>query len=108
MLTSIDYYENLVTVLQMMSKSYCSTVYCSSMWFVRTVTSMKKLKIAYNNGIEKGNLPKYDNASKIIVNLNILFFNEQLQKSVFSFGKRISKLDSLVHSIVTSPAPLFS
>ena len=93
----------------MMSKSYCSTVYCSSMWFVRTVTSMKKLKIAYNNGIERLlNLPKYDNASKIIVNLNILFFDEQLQKSVFSFGKRISKLDSLVHSIVTSPAPLFS
>ena len=30
-----------------MFKSYCATMYCSYMWFDSTVTSMKKLKIAY-------------------------------------------------------------
>ena len=49
-------------------------MYCSSMWFDSTVTSMKKLKIAYNNGLRRLlNLPKYNNsASEMFVNLNIL------------------------------------
>ena len=36
-----------------MFKSYCSTMYCSSMWFDSTVTAMRKLKIAYNNGLRR-------------------------------------------------------
>ena len=41
-----------------MFKSYCATMYCSSMWFDSTVTSMKKLKIAYNNGLRSRVGPK--------------------------------------------------
>ena len=56
-----------------MFKSYCATMYCSSMWLYSTVTSMKKLKIAYNNGLRRLlNLPKYNSASEMFVNLNIL------------------------------------
>ena len=36
-------------------KSYCATMYCSSMWFDSTVTSMKKLKITYNNDNDNDN-----------------------------------------------------
>ena len=36
-----------------MFKSYCSTMYCSSMWFDSTVTSMRKLKNPYNNGLRR-------------------------------------------------------
>ena len=71
-----------------MLKSYCSTMHCSSMWFDSTVTSMKKLKNVYNNGLRRLlNLPKYNSASEMFVNLNILSFGEQLRKSVFSFRK---------------------
>ena len=50
-------------------------MYCSSMWFDSTVTSMKKLKIAYNNGFRRLlNLPKYNSASEMFVNLNIPSF----------------------------------
>ena len=89
-----------------MFKSYCATMYCLSMWFDSTVTSMKKLKIAYNNGLRRLlirlplasyntlqyntiqyntilNLPKYNSASEMFVNLNIPSFNELLQKFVF-------------------------
>ena len=67
-----------------MFKSYCATMYCSSMWFDSTVTSMKKLKITYNNGLRRLlNLPKYNSASemfvKLNVNLNIPSFNELLR-----------------------------
>ena len=73
-----------------MLKSYCATIYCFSMWFDNTVKSMKKMKIAYNNGLKRLiNLSKYNSASEMFVNLNILSFDEQLRKSVFSFRKRV-------------------
>ena len=71
-------------------KSYCATMYCLFMWCDSTVTSMKKLKIAYNNGLRRLlNLPKYNSASQMFVNLNIPSFNELLQKFVFNFKTRI-------------------
>ena len=93
-----------------MFKSYCATMYCSSMWFDSTVTSMKKLTIAYNNGLRRLlNLPKYSSASEMFVNLNIPSFNELLRKFVFSFQTRIIEYDnSLVNGIVSSTIPLFS
>ena len=30
-------------------KSFCSNMYCSTMWYNGTVTAMRKLRIAYNN-----------------------------------------------------------
>ena len=80
------------------------------MWFDSTVTSMKKLKVAYNNGLRRLlNLLKYNSASEMFVNLNILSFGEQLRKPVFSFRTRIINSDnSLVRGIVNSAASLFS
>ena len=73
-----------------MFKSYCSTMYCSSMWFGSTVTAMRKLKIAYNNGLRRIlNLPKYNSASEMFVNLNIPSFDELLRKFVYSFKSRL-------------------
>ena len=70
-----------------MLKSYCSTMYCS-MWFDSTVTFMNKMKIAYNNGLRRlRNLPKFNSASKIFVNLKILSFDEQLRKPNLVLGK---------------------
>ena len=68
------------------------------------------LKTAYNNGLGRlPNFPKYNSASEMFVNLNILSFGEQLRKSVFSFRTRIINSDnSLVYGIVTSASPLFS
>ena len=92
-----------------MFKSYCSTMYCSSMLFDRTVTSMRKLKIAYNNGLRRIlNLPKYNSASEMLVNLSIPSFDELLRKFVYSFKSRIQdSSNSLVNGIVKSSVPLF-
>ena len=85
-------------------------MYCSSMWFDSTITSMKKLKIAYNNGLRRLlNLPKHNSASEIFVNLNIPLFHELLRKFIISFKTRIIESDnSLVNGIVTSTISLFS
>ena len=85
-------------------------MYCSSMWFDSTVTSMRKLKIAYNNSLRKiQNLSKYNSASEMFVSLNIPSFNELLRKFVFRFRSRIQDSgNSLVNNIVKSSVPLFS
>ena len=91
-------------------KSYCATMYCPSMWFDSTVTSLKKLKIAYNNGLRRLlNLAKYNSASEMFVKLNIPSFGELLSKFVFSFKSRIMNSDNLlVNGIIRSALTLFS
>ena len=67
-------------------KTYCSTMYCSALWFNSTKTALlTKLKIAYNNSLRRLlGLPKYNSASEMFVNLGILSFGELLRKFVFS------------------------
>ena len=115
------YYANANMVLRKLSycspdvkccmfKSYCITMYCSSMWFDSTVTAMRKLKIAYNNGLRRIlYLPKYNSASEMYVNLNLPSFDELLQRFVYSFKSRIQdSCNSLVNAIVKSSVLLFS
>ena len=95
-----------------MFKFYCSRMFCSSMWFDSIVTSMKKLKIAYNNTSSLRriqNLSKYNSGSERFVNLNTQFFDELLRKVVFSFRSGIQDSgSSLVNGIVKCSLPLFN
>ena len=60
------------------------------MWFDSTVTSMKELKIAYNNGLRRLlNLPKYNTASQMFVNLNISSFSEQCENLFLGVGQEL-------------------
>ena len=34
-------------------KSFCSIMYCSTMWYNCTVTAMRRLRIAYNNSLRR-------------------------------------------------------
>ena len=62
-------------------KTYCSTMYCSALWFNSTKTALTKLKIAYNISLRRLlGLPKYNSASEMFVNLGILSFGELLRK----------------------------
>ena len=80
------------------------------MCYESTVTSMRKLKIAYKNGLRRIlNLPKYNSASEMFVNLNIPSFDELLRKFVYSFKSRIQdSCNSFVNGIVKPSVPLFS
>ena len=61
-------------------------MYCPSIWFDSTVTAVEKLKITYNNGLRRLlNLPKYNSAPKMFVNLDIPSFGELERKFVFSY-----------------------
>ena len=91
-------------------KTYCSTMYCSALWFNSTKTALTKLKIAYNNSLRRLlGLPKYNSASEMFVNLGIRSFGELLRKFVFSLKTRISvSHNSCLQSIYNSEISLFS
>ena len=82
----------------------------SLMWFDSTVTCLRKLKSAYNNGLMWIlNLPEYNIAPEMFMDINIPSFDELLRKIVYSFKSTIQESgNSLVSGIVKSSVPLFS
>ena len=50
-------------------KSFCSNMYCCTMWYNGTVTAMRKLRIANNSLCRLLDIPKYNSASKMACNL---------------------------------------
>ena len=54
MQTLILYQENFKcspVVKCALYKSFCSNMYCSTMWYNCTVTAMRRLRIAYNDSL---------------------------------------------------------
>ena len=92
-------------------KTYCSTMsYCSVMWFDSTKSTMKKLKVDYNNSLlTLLSLPTYNSASEMFVVLNIPSFGELL--GIFAFSLMItisSPMNSFMVNIYSSFVPMFS
>ena len=80
------------------------------MWYYRTVTAMRKLRIAYNNSIRMLlGIPKYNSASEMFVQLNIKSVGELLRKFVFCFINRLTLSDNtMLVSICDSSVLIFS
>ena len=113
MQTLIFYLESLLIspdVKCTLFKSFCSNMYCSTMWHNGTVTAMKKIRIAYNNSLRRClGIPKYNSASEMFVQHNIKSFGELLRKYVFCFINRlILSHNSILASISDSSVPILS
>ena len=92
-------------------KTFCSNMYCCSFWFKSTKGQLNKLRVSYNNSLRRLlNLPTWNSASEMFVNLNIPSFGELMRKSIHSFVNRITecKKNSIISSIVNSSIPLIS
>ena len=86
-----NFFKCSVDVKCYLFKTYCSTMYCSAMWFDTTKSAMKKLKVAYNNSLRKLlSLHTYNSATEMFAVLNIPSFGELLRKFAFSFMSRMS------------------
>ena len=71
--------------------SYCTSLYCSELWFNSSKTVFNKLRVSYNNSLRRLlHLPKYNSASEMFVCLNIMSFNELLRKNIYNFISRLS------------------
>ena len=80
------------------------------MWYNKTVTAARKLRIAYNISLRRlFGIPKYNSASEMFVQLNIKSFGELLRKYVFCFTNRLIFSDnSILASMCDSSVPIFS
>ena len=91
-------------------KTYCSTMYCSAMWFDTTKSAMKNLKVAYDNSLCRLlSLSTHNSASEMFAVLNIPPFGELLEKIAFSFMSRMSSFSNVfMVNFHNSSVPLFS
>lgn len=79
-------------------QTYCSSMYCSSLWYNSTKTSINKLRVSYNQCLRRLlRLPYRYSASEMFVSRHIPSFNEVLRKSVHSM---INRIDSSQNSIL--------
>ena len=87
-------------------KSFCSNMYCSTLWYYCTVTAMRRLRIAYNNTLL--GIPKHNNARGMFVQLNIKSFSELLRSYIHSFMNRLQCSNNLIFSsICESTVPIY-
>ena len=87
-------------------KTYCSTMYCSALWFNSTKTALTKLKIAYNTSLRR--LRKYNSASEMFfVNLGIPSFGELLRKFVLVIKHEFQCLIIHICRVYNSEIPFF-
>ena len=75
-------FQNLAIVTQMLNIIYLKliTQICSTDWIDSPKTSMKKLKIAYNNKLRFLGIHQFNSASQMFVNLNIPPFGELIKE----------------------------
>ena len=80
------------------------------MWYNVTVTAARKLRIAHNISLRRiFDIPKYNSASEMFVQLNFKSFGELLRKYVFCITNRLNHSDnSILASICDSSVPIFS
>ena len=74
-------------------KTYCSSLYCTPMWFDCTKTALKRLKIACtcNNSLRRFMFLQWRNSvTEMFVNLRINFFDEMLRIYISGFRSRVT------------------
>ena len=85
-------------------KSYCYPLYTCSLWSKYRVSSINKLKVAYNNILRKlVGVPPWHSARTIFVNLNMRSFFETIRATSYSLVQRVlecqnSIVQALLHS----------
>ena len=85
-------------------KTYCTTLYCSSLWAKFTQVNIRELQVCYNNAFRKCmGLPRHCSASQMFVTSNVPSFFEYYRKTCYGFMNRmINSNNSLVNVVVQS------
>ena len=92
----------------MLFKSFCTNMYCCTLWFNSTKCSMRKLRVSYNNVLRRLlHIPKRSSASEMFVSRGIPSFYEVLRKSIYSFRERLACSNNTIISACLSPSISF-
>ena len=82
-------------------KSFCSNVYCCSLWCSYNASFLDKVRVAYNNSFRiLLKLPKYCSASNMFVERRVPSFGEMLRKCRNSLHSRLRKSENTIVRVV--------
>ena len=113
-LRAMHWYESFICVQKLsefpyMFKSYCSSLYTSSLWCNYRSESLRKLCVAYNNVFRKITfLPRDCSASLMFATRDLPTCKILIRKHAYIFMKSVAEsrnviLHSIVRSLFTSP-----
>ena len=79
-----------VDVKKYLFMTYCSSLYCCSLWSAYDDTTLRSIHVAHNDVLRfMFHLPRYTRVSNIFVSLNIPNFSVLRRKLVYSMYKRV-------------------
>ena len=109
MLRAMHWYESFICVQKLsefpyMFKSYCSSLYTSSLWCNYRSESLRKLCVAYNNVFRKITfLPRDCSASLMFATRDLPTCKMLIRKHAYIFMKSVAESRNVIlHSIVRS------
>ena len=109
MLKAMHWYESFICVQKLsefpyMFKSYCSSLYTSSLWCNYRSESLRKLCVAYNNVFRKITfLPRDCSASLMFATHDLPTYKILIRKHAYIFMKSVAESRNVIlHSIVRS------
>ena len=81
----------------MLFKSFCYTLYCSSLWCNFRKSTLQRLKVNYNNIMRRLiGVPTYSSASFLFATLGVRSFYELLRANQYSIKKRVEESSNML------------
>ena len=94
------------TVKKILFKSYCYPMYTCYLWRRYNMSTLKKLRVAYNNAF-RGLMgyPKYCSASLMFTSHRVSTFEAVIRNLVYKFSERINRSEnSIIMNVISSDA----
>ena len=77
--------------------SYCTNIYCASLWSRFTIRQLQTVKVAYNNAFRRFfKVPVRSSVSAAYVNLFVPSFDMLMRKSVYSLEQRLARSSNCI------------
>ena len=71
-------------------RSYCSSIYCSSLWYNYTQERMRRLRVCHNDILRRiFNVPRHSSASQLFVSSNLKSIDVLRRNCIYSLKQRI-------------------
>ena len=91
-------------------KSFCYSLYCSSLWSVYKVATFQRLKVNYNNVMRRlMNVPPFSSASLLFGSMGVKSLKELIRTNQYSLMKRIEEsVNTLIVNLRSSDVTVSS
>ena len=90
-----------VQVKKSLFQTFCSNIYCMTLWSSFTLASIGTLRVNYNNILRRMlNIPSYCSASHMFVTLGLRGYREMQRFACHSLIQRLSRSNNAIISVI--------